>query len=99
MKSFDLVVIGSGPGGYISAIRAAQLGLSTAIVEEAPTLGGVCLNWGCIPTKAILSSAEIYAAVKHGVPGLVIEGQSANYGQVIDASRSAADRPARGVAT
>ena len=58
MKSFDLVVIGSGPGGYIAAIRAAQLGLSTAIVEEAPALGGVCLNWGCIPTKAILSSAE-----------------------------------------
>jgi dihydrolipoyl dehydrogenase len=99
MKSFDLVVIGSGPGGYISAIRAAQLGLSTAIVEEAPTLGGVCLNWGCIPTKAILSSAEIYAAVKHGVPGLVVEGQSANYSQVIDASRSAADRLARGVAS
>jgi dihydrolipoamide dehydrogenase len=99
MKSFDLVVIGSGPGGYIAAIRAAQLGMSTAIVEEEPVLGGVCLNWGCIPTKAILSSAEIFAAVKHGVPGLVIEGQSANYGQVIDASRSAADRLARGVAS
>src|SRR5262245_40186393 len=98
MKSFDLVVIGSGPGGYIAAIRAAQLGLSAAIVEEAPTLGGVCLNWGCIPTKAILSSAELYAAVKDGVPGLVMEGQSPNYGQVIDASRSAADRLARGVA-
>jgi dihydrolipoamide dehydrogenase len=97
MKSFDVLVIGSGPGGYIAAIRAAQLGLSTAIVEEAPTLGGVCLNWGCIPTKAILSAAEIFAAVKHGVPGLVVEGQSANYSQVIDASRAAADRLVRGV--
>jgi dihydrolipoamide dehydrogenase len=97
MKSFDVLVIGSGPGGYIAAIRAAQLGLVTGIVEEAPTLGGVCLNWGCIPTKAILSSAEIYAAVKHGVPGLVVESQSANYGQVIDASRAAADRLVRGV--
>jgi dihydrolipoyl dehydrogenase len=97
MKSFDVLVIGSGPGGYIAAIRAAQLGMSVGIVEEAPTLGGVCLNWGCIPTKAILSAAEIYSAVKHGVPGLVIESQSANYSQVIDASRAAADRLVRGV--
>jgi dihydrolipoamide dehydrogenase len=97
MKSFDVLVIGSGPGGYIAAIRAAQLGLSAAIVEEAPTLGGVCLNWGCIPTKAILSAAEIFAAVKHGVPGLVVEGQSANYAQVIDASRAASERLVRGV--
>src|SRR5262249_27855126 len=97
MKSFDVLVIGSGPGGYIAAIRAAQLGMSVGIVEEAPTLGGVCLNWGCIPTKAILSAAELFSAVKHGVPGLVIEGQSANYSQVIDASRAAADRLVRGV--
>jgi len=97
MKSFDVVVIGSGPGGYIAAIRAAQLGLTVAIVEEAPTLGGVCLNWGCIPTKAILSAAETFAAVKHGVPGLVVDGVTANYGQVIDASRAAADRLVRGV--
>jgi dihydrolipoamide dehydrogenase len=97
MKSFDVLVIGSGPGGYIAAIRAAQLGMSVGIVEEAPTLGGVCLNWGCIPTKAILSAAEIFNAVKHGVPGLVVEGQSANYAQVIDASRAAADRLVRGV--
>jgi len=97
MKSFDVLVIGSGPGGYIAAIRAAQLGMSVGIVEEAPTLGGVCLNWGCIPTKAILSAAETFNAVKHGVPGLVVEGQSANYAQVIDASRAAADRLVRGV--
>jgi len=97
MKAFDLVVIGSGPGGYIAAIRAAQLGMRTAIVEEAPTLGGVCLNWGCIPTKAILSSAEIFEAVKKGVPGLLVEKLTADYGAVIDASRKAADRLVRGV--
>jgi len=97
MKAFDLVVIGSGPGGYIAAIRAAQLGMKTAIVEEEPNLGGVCLNWGCIPTKAILSSAELFEAVKHGVPGLVVEKLVADYGAVIDASRKVADRLARGV--
>jgi dihydrolipoamide dehydrogenase len=99
MKSFDLVVIGSGPGGYIAAIRAAQLGMRTAIVEEEPTLGGVCLNWGCIPTKAILASAEIFEAVKHGTPGVLVEKLTADYGAVIDASRKAADRLARGVAS
>ena len=97
MKAFDLVVIGSGPGGYIAAIRAAQLGMHAAIVEEQQNLGGVCLNWGCIPTKAILSSAELFEAVKHGVPGLVVEKLSADYGAVIDASRKVADRLARGV--
>src|SRR5512134_2713114 len=99
MKSFDLVVIGSGPGGYIAAIRAAQLGMQVGIVEEAPTLGGVCLNWGCIPTKAILSSAEIFQAVKNGTPGLLVEKLTADYAAVIDASRKAADRLARGVAS
>lgn len=97
MKAFDLVVIGSGPGGYIAAIRAAQLGMQVAIVEEQPNLGGVCLNWGCIPTKAILSSAEIFEAVKHGVPGLSVEKLTADYGAVIDASRKVAERLARGV--
>jgi dihydrolipoamide dehydrogenase len=97
MKAFDLVVIGSGPGGYVAAIRAAQVGMHVAIVEEESNLGGVCLNWGCIPTKAILSSAELFEAVKHGVPGLVVEKLVADYGAVIDASRKAADRLARGV--
>ncbi len=97
MKAFDLVVIGSGPGGYVAAIRGAQLGMHVAIVEEEPNLGGVCLNWGCIPTKAILSSAELFEAVKHGVPGLSVEKLVADYGAVIDASRKAADRLARGV--
>ena len=59
MSTYDLIVLGSGPGGYVAAIRAAQLGLKTAIVERE-NLGGICLNWGCIPTKALLRSAEIY---------------------------------------
>src|SRR5436189_171229 len=62
--SFDVIIIGSGPGGYVTAIRAAQLGFKTAIVEKA-YLGGICLNWGCIPTKALLRSAEIYHYMQH----------------------------------
>jgi dihydrolipoamide dehydrogenase len=57
-NAYDVVVIGSGTGGYVAAIRAAQLGLRTAVVERAPTLGGTCLNWGCIPTKALLEHAH-----------------------------------------
>ena len=57
-KEYDVVVIGSGTGGYVAAIRAAQLGLTTAVVERAPVLGGTCLNWGCIPTKALLEHAH-----------------------------------------
>ena len=62
--SFDVIIIGSGPGGYVAAIRAAQLGFKTAIVEKS-YLGGICLNWGCIPTKALLRSAEIYHYMQH----------------------------------
>ncbi len=62
--SFDVIIIGSGPGGYVTAIRAAQLGFKTAIVEKS-YLGGICLNWGCIPTKALLRSAEIYHYMQH----------------------------------
>ena len=61
---YDLIVLGSGPGGYVAAIRAAQLGLKTAIVERE-NLGGICLNWGCIPTKALLRSAEVFHQMKH----------------------------------
>jgi dihydrolipoamide dehydrogenase len=57
-NEYDVVVIGSGTGGYVAAIRAAQLGLRTACVERAPVLGGTCLNWGCIPTKALLEHAH-----------------------------------------
>ena len=63
-QSFDLVVIGSGPGGYVAAIRAAQLGLKSAVVEREH-LGGICLNWGCIPTKALLRTADIYRNIQH----------------------------------
>ena len=96
MKSFDLVVIGSGPGGYVAAIRASQLDMRVAIVED-DALGGVCLNWGCIPTKSILDSAEHFEAVRRGVPGLLVEGLSADWGAVIDASRKAAKRLNTGV--
>jgi dihydrolipoamide dehydrogenase len=61
---YDLIVIGSGPGGYVAAIRAAQLGLKTAIVEKE-SLGGICLNWGCIPTKALLKSAQVFEYLNH----------------------------------
>jgi dihydrolipoamide dehydrogenase len=96
MKSYDLIVIGSGPGGYVAAIRGAQLGMRTAIVEQ-DELGGVCLNWGCIPTKSILHSAEQYEAVRHGVPGLIVDGLRPDWPAVIDASRRAAGRLNRGV--
>ena len=62
---YDLIVIGSGPGGYVAAIRAAQLGMKTAIIEKYPTLGGTCLNVGCIPSKALLDSSEHYHNAAH----------------------------------
>jgi dihydrolipoamide dehydrogenase len=65
MSSFDVVIIGSGPGGYVSAIRCAQLGFKTAIIEKYSTLGGTCLNVGCIPSKALLSSSHHYAEIAH----------------------------------
>ena len=64
MKSYDIIIIGGGPGGYVSAIRAAQLGKKTAIVE-ANHLGGICLNWGCIPTKALLKNAEVFELIQN----------------------------------
>ncbi len=97
MKEFDLVVIGAGPGGYVAAIRAAQLGMTVAVVERERA-GGVCLNWGCIPSKAILHSAELYEAVRHGeAHGILAPNLSFDYGRVIGASRKAADRLAKGV--
>lgn len=78
MQSFeyDVVFVGAGPGGYVGAIRAAQLGLKTAVVEKRPTLGGTCLNVGCIPSKALLESSEFYAQSKKDFAnhGIVIEG-------------------------
>src|SRR5262245_31772748 len=96
-KSYDCVVIGSGPGGYVAAIRAAQLGLKTACVErESP--GGICLNWGCIPTKALLKSAELFHHFKHASDfGLKVGGVEADFPGVIKRSRTVVDRMTKGV--
>jgi len=97
MERYDLVVIGAGPGGYVAAIRAAQLGLKTAVVEKDRP-GGVCLNWGCIPSKAILTSAGLYEELKDSERlGIKVHGMSFDYAQVIKRSREVADRLAKGV--
>jgi dihydrolipoamide dehydrogenase len=94
---FDLVVVGTGPGGYVSAIRAAQLGLSVAAVEDDRP-GGVCLNWGCIPTKALLRNAEIvHLFEKAETFGITVQGMTADYAAAVQRSRSVADRMAKGV--
>ena len=88
--SFDIVVIGTGPGGYVAAIRAAQLGMKTAVVEREH-LGGICLNWGCIPTKALLRTAEVYETMKHAADfGLKVEKVSYDPKKVIERSRAVA---------
>ena len=98
MSDFDLVVIGAGPGGYVTAIRASQLGLKTAIVERE-NLGGVCLNWGCIPTKALLKSGEVYEQLGHLADyGLAIEGRSFDFAKVVERSRGIAKQLSSGVA-
>ena len=97
-RKYDLVVIGSGPGGYTAAIRASQLGMRTAIVEAAE-LGGVCLNWGCIPTKALLRSAEILTLMRRASEfGLSAGETSFDFAKVIKRSRDVADRMSKGVA-
>jgi dihydrolipoyl dehydrogenase len=93
----DLVVLGAGPGGYVAAIRAAQLGLRTAVVERDRP-GGVCGNWGCIPSKAILTDAALFAEMKGAAErGITADGLRVDYGRVIDRSREVADRQAKGV--
>ena len=95
---FDIIIIGGGPGGYVTAIRAAQLGMSTALVEESQ-LGGVCLNWGCIPTKALLRASEIHHLLQNvGHYGFSVENISFDIAKVVDKSRKASDRLSRGVA-
>ena len=95
--NYDLIVLGSGPGGYVAAIRAAQLGLKTAIIERE-NLGGICLNWGCIPTKALLRSAEIYHYMQHaGAYGLTAANISADIDAVVKRSRGVAKQLNQGV--
>ena len=97
-SNYDLVVIGSGPGGYVAAIRAGQLGLKTAILEPEE-LGGVCLNWGCIPSKALLKNAEIVSYFKRAEEfGLKMDNFSADFSVAIDRSRNVVDRNTKGVA-
>jgi dihydrolipoamide dehydrogenase len=94
--AYDVVVIGSGPGGYVAAIRASQLGLKTAVIEKE-SLGGICLNWGCIPTKALLKSAQVYEYIKHAKDyGIEATGQH-NFEAVIKRSRGVADKMSKGV--
>lgn len=93
----DVVVIGSGPGGYVAAIRASQLGFKTAIVERE-NLGGICLNWGCIPTKALLRSADVYENIKHAEAyGLSVTGASFDLSRIVDRSRKVAKQLSGGV--
>lgn len=97
MQNFDLIVLGSGPGGYVTAIRASQLGLKTAIVEKE-NLGGVCLNWGCIPTKALLKSAQVFEYLNHASDyGLSAENVSYDFDKVIGRSRGVAESMSKGV--
>lgn len=95
---YDIIVLGSGPGGYVAAIRASQLGFKVAIVEKE-NLGGICLNWGCIPTKALLKSAQVFDYLKHASDyGLTIDGKfDKDFGAVVSRSRGVADGMSKGV--
>ncbi len=95
--SFDLIVIGGGPGGYVAAIRAAQLGIKTAVVEREH-MGGICLNWGCIPTKALLRTSEIYGLIKHAdAYGLSVKDVSYDAQKIVERSRKVAKQLSNGV--
>jgi|TARA_B110000438_G_scaffold229429_1_gene224206 dihydrolipoamide dehydrogenase len=97
MEKFDLIVLGSGPGGYVTAIRASQLGLKTAIIEKE-SLGGVCLNWGCIPTKALLKSAQVFDYLKNAKDyGITVNGIDKDFDSVISRSRKVASSMSKGV--
>jgi dihydrolipoamide dehydrogenase len=95
--NYDVIVLGSGPGGYVTAIRASQLGLKTAVVEKE-SLGGVCLNWGCIPTKALLKSANVYEYINHADDyGIKVSSHKADFNAVIKRSRDIAEKMSGGV--
>ena len=95
--AYDVIVLGSGPGGYVAAIRAAQLGFKTAIIEKE-SLGGICLNWGCIPTKALLKSAQVNEDIKHAKDYGIEATGKVDFGSVIKRSRGVADKMSKGVA-
>ena len=95
--SYNLIVIGSGPGGYVAAIRASQLGMKVAVVEKE-SLGGICLIWGCIPTKALLKSAQVFDYVNHSESyGIKIKDSSIDFDSIISRSRGVADGMSKGV--
>src|SRR6201996_5700601 len=96
--NYDVIVIGSGPGGYVAAIRASQLGLKTAVVERE-SLGGICLNWGCIPTKALLKSAQVFEYINHAAEyGIKVNGEGeVDFESVVKRSRGVADGMSKGV--
>ena len=97
MDKFDLIVIGSGPGGYVAAIRASQLGMKVAVVERE-SLGGICLNWGCIPTKALLKSAQVFEYIQHARDyGIEVDNASVNFDGMIKRSRGVADGMSKGI--
>ena len=97
MSKYDIIVLGSGPGGYVTAIRASQLGFKTAVVEKE-SLGGVCLNWGCIPTKALIKSAQVFEYLKHAEDyGLKVKEAEADFDAVIKRSRGVAEGMSKGV--
>ena len=97
MSKYDIIVLGSGPGGYVTAIRASQLGLKTAVVEKE-SLGGVCLNWGCVPTKALLKSAQVFEYLKHAEDyGLSVKDADKDFDAVVKRSRGVAEGMSNGV--
>jgi len=95
---FDLIIIGSGPGGYVAAIRASQLKLKVAVIEKAE-LGGICLNWGCIPTKSLLKSAQVFDYLTHASEyGITISGEvKPDFKAIIARSRGVADGMSKGI--
>jgi dihydrolipoamide dehydrogenase len=96
-QTYDLIIIGGGPGGYVAAIRAAQLGMQVALVERE-ALGGICLNWGCIPTKALLRNAEIYHLMQRGADfGVQCDNLRFDFTTIVARSRQVAERLAQGV--